>query len=138
MRKGLGQAPQTEHPRSSIALAAVPAPHEGTSYNPPVTAHQDLLRAAHEVEEEKLRDAEELEAMKSKMEKARVAAAADAAVGETEGLAPGMKVGEILEDAADTAEGAEPLPPKKMPGRKTKQQRKKAERLRAEVRLGPW
>ena len=71
--------------------------------------------------------------MKAKMEKARVAAEAGAAVGETEGLAPGMKVGEILEDAADTAEGAEPLPPKKMPGRKTKQQRKKAERLRAEV-----
>ena len=121
------QAPQAEHPRSSIALAAVPSPHEGTSYNPPVTAHQELLRAAHEAEEEKLRGADELEAVKAKMEKARTVAAADEAAGTVEGVAPGMTVGEVAEDAEE--DGAEPLPPKKMPGRKTKQQRKKAEQL---------
>ena len=77
---------------------------------------------------------DELDAMKAKMENARAVAAADVAVGSVEGLAPGMTVGEITEDAEEQ-DGAEPLPPKKMPGRKTKQQRKKAERLRAEVRV---
>ena len=76
---------------------------------------------------------DELDAMKAKMENARAVAAADVAVGSVEGLAPGMTVGKITEDAEEQ-DGAEPLPPKKMPGRKTKQQRKKAERLRAEVR----
>ena len=74
--------------------------------------------------------------MKAKLEKARVAAAAEAAVATAQGVVPGMKVGEIEEDGEEQEEAAEPLPPKKMPGRKTKQQRKKAERLRAEVRLG--
>ncbi|KAI0372350.1 P60-like protein [Pilatotrama ljubarskyi] len=129
------QAPQTENPRSHIALPAVPSPHEGQSYNPPLTAHQQLLRAAHEKEEQKLKGAAELEALKAQLEKARKVAAAEAAA--AQGVAPGMKVDEAAEGQADEAEGAEgsePLPPKKMPARKTKQQRRKAERLRAEKR----
>ena len=120
--------------RSNIVLAAVPSPHEGTSYNPPVTAHQELLSTAHKAEEERLKDAYELEATKAKMEAARTLAGAEAQVGTVEGVAPGMKVAEIVEDTEPHGE-TEPLPPKKMPGRKTKQQRKKAERLRAEVCL---
>ncbi|KAI0357644.1 P60-like protein [Trametes cingulata] len=129
------KAPHTENPRSHIALPAVPSPHEGTSYNPPLTAHQQLLRAAHEKEEQKLKSAEEVEALKAQLDKARKVAAAEAAA--AQGVAPGMKVDEITEDQAEeaeVAEGSEPLPPKKMPTRKTKQQRRKAERLRAEKR----
>ncbi|KAI8989067.1 ribosome biogenesis protein Nop53/GLTSCR2 [Trametes punicea] len=127
------KAPHTEHPRTHIVLPAVPSPHEGTSYNPPVTAHQELLRAAHEKEERKLKSAEELKELQAKLEKARAVAAAEEAA--SQGVAPGMKVDEPTEAQADddqAGEGAESLPPKKMPSRKTKQQRRKAERLRAE------
>ena len=115
----------------------MPAPHEGASYNPPLTSHQELLRAANEVEEQKLKGVDELEAMKAKMEKARQVAAAEAAAHIAVGVAPGMTVQEVADQAeeAEETEGAEPPPPKKMPERKTKQQRKKAEKLRAEVRL---
>ena len=120
-----------------IALPAVPSPHEGTSYNPPVTSHQELLRSAHEKEEQKLKGVDELEEMKAKMEKARSVAVAEQVTGAVEGIAPGMKVDALAEAEAeaetDEQAGAELLPPKKMPGRKTKQQRKKAERLREEV-----
>ncbi|KAI0767353.1 P60-like protein [Fomes fomentarius] len=129
------KAPQTQHPRSLIALPAVPSPHEGTSYNPPVIAHQDLLRVAYEIEEQKLKGADALQEIKAKMEKARTIATVEAVAGAVEGIAPGMKVDEAVDVKADEDESsAEPLPPKKTPGRKTKQQRKKAERLRAEKR----
>ncbi|KAI0332212.1 P60-like protein [Cubamyces sp. BRFM 1775] len=126
------KAPQTDNPRTHIALPAVPSPHEGTSYNPPLTAHQQLLRAAHEKEEQKAKSAEEVEQLKKKLEQARATAAAEAAA--AQGVAPGMKVDEPVEDETNEAESADPLPPKKMPERKTKQQRRKAERLRAEKR----
>ena len=80
---------------------------------------------------------DELEEMKAKMEKARSVAVAEQVTGAVEGIAPGMKVDAIAEAEAeaetDEQAGAELFPPKKMPGRKTKQQRKKAERLREEV-----
>ncbi|TBU63459.1 P60-like protein [Dichomitus squalens] len=129
------KAPQSHHPRSLISLAAVPSPHEGQSYNPPLTSHQELLRAANEVEEQKYKGVDELEAMKAKMEQARQIAAAEAAVHVAAGVAPGMTVPEIADQAdEEEGEGAEPPPPKKVPERKTKQQRKKAEKLRAEKR----
>ncbi|KAI0772923.1 P60-like protein [Trametes elegans] len=131
--KPTAKAPKTDNPRSHIALQAVPAPHEGQSYNPPLTAHQQLLRAAHEKEEKRVKNAEETEAAKAKLAKARAVAAAEAA----EGVAPGMTVDEPVDGAADEApatQSSEPLPPKKMPERKTKQQRRKAEKLRAEKR----
>ncbi|KAI9056471.1 P60-like protein [Trametes sanguinea] len=129
------KAPQTENPRAHIALPAVPSPHEGTSYNPPLTAHQQLLRAAHEKEERKLKSLEELKELQAKLDQARAVSTAEAAA--AQGVAPGMKIDEPVEGQADEEEGvdgAEPPPPKKMPTRKTKQQRKKAERLRAEKR----
>ncbi|KAI0672234.1 P60-like protein [Trametes maxima] len=126
------KAPQTENPRTHIALPAVPSPHEGTSYNPPLTAHQQLLQAAHEKEEQRLKAGEELEALKAKLDKARTVATAEA-MAALNGV-PGMKIDEVAEEHADEDDAAEPLPPKKMPSRKTKQQRRKAERLRAEKR----
>ncbi len=115
----------------------MPSPHEGSSYNPPLTSHEELLRAANDVEEQKLKGVDELEAMKAKMEKARRVAYAEGVVHIAVGVAPGMTVPEVVDQAEEEEEredGVEPLPPKKMPERKTKQQRKKAEKLRAEVR----
>ncbi|PIL29159.1 hypothetical protein GSI_09208 [Ganoderma sinense ZZ0214-1] len=129
------KAPQTQHPRSLIALAAVPSPHEGTSYNPPLTSHEELLRTANDVEEQKLKGVDKLEAMKAQMENARRIASAEASVHTAVGVAPGMTVPEVVDHGEEEREdGAEPLPAKKMPERKTKQQRKKAEKLRAEKR----
>lgn len=45
------QAPEPDQVRQLIALKAVADPHAGTSYNPAVEAHQDLLRKAVDVEE---------------------------------------------------------------------------------------
>ncbi|KAL1948397.1 hypothetical protein VTO73DRAFT_12472 [Trametes versicolor] len=129
------RAPQTSNPRSHIALAAVPSPHEGTSYNPPLTAHQQLLRAAHEKEEQRIKSLEHVEALKDKLLKARALALIESVAANE--MVPGMKIGNAEEaegDEDEGAEGDEPLPPKKMPARKTKQQRRKAERLRAEKR----
>lgn len=91
------------------------------------------------MEEQKLKGVDELEAMKAKMENARRIASAEAAVHIAVGIAPGMTVPEVVDQVEEDGEqeredGADPLPPKKMPERKTKQQRKKAEKLRAEVR----
>ncbi|KAH9077722.1 tumor suppressor protein Gltscr2 [Lactarius deliciosus] len=58
------KAPDVPHPRTAIALPAVPAPHAGTSYNPPEAAHTTLLLAAHEAELRRVQEAEALEATK--------------------------------------------------------------------------
>ncbi|GBE83516.1 Ribosome biogenesis protein [Sparassis crispa] len=122
--------PNTPHPRSHITLSAVPTPHEGTSYNPLVTSHQELLRTAHEIEERRLKDAEALEAAKAKVLGGLVEAGADA-----EDVAPGMTVDEHAEEHSDQdGSEAEPRLPAKMPRRKTKQERRKAERRLAEQR----
>ncbi|KAI0752854.1 P60-like protein [Daedaleopsis nitida] len=107
------KGPKTQPLRSNIELAAVPSPHEGSSYNPPVTSHQDLLRTAHEKEELKLKEAEQLEEIKARMEKARTIARED----QEAGMARGMKLEASTELEEEEQEGG-----------------KKAERLRAEKR----
>ncbi|EPS96384.1 hypothetical protein FOMPIDRAFT_1130553 [Fomitopsis schrenkii] len=124
--------PKTPNPRSQIAVPAVPAPHEGTSYNPLVTSHQELLRTANEIEERRIKEAKKLEEAKRRMEAARAAAALEM----QEGVAPGMTIQPIDDADADTAQDDAEAPPpvKKMPERKTKKERRKAERQRAEKR----
>ena len=109
----------------------MPSPHEGTSYNPPVAAHQSLLRLALEKEEERVKEAEELKKTKEKIEKAR--RAADEV--EVVGVPSGMTVQEVVEESEDDedSEGEEGAPAKRMPERKTKKERRKAEKRRAEV-----
>ena len=117
--------------REEIALPAVVPPHAGASYNPPATAHQELLRLAHEKAEKEEQEAERSAAVKDKMDKARKAIWAE--------TKPGVPVGMTVDDLEEPKEEGdkrteEVLPlPKKPPVRKTKQQRKKAEKLRAEV-----
>ncbi|KAH9832149.1 P60-like protein [Rhodofomes roseus] len=124
--------PKTPNPRSLIALPAVPTPHEGTSYNPLVTSHLELLRTAHEIEERRLKETEKLAEMKRKIDAARTAAVLE----DAEGVARGMTV-QLIDDAdaeLEADDGKELPPVKKMPERKTKQERRKASRLRAEKR----
>jgi nucleolar protein 53 len=133
------QAPDVPNPRAAIALPAVPAPHAGTSYNPPEAAHTELLRAAHEAELRRVQEAEALEATK-----ARFLSARHADGGSGDGGAPGMlidKPGEGVEEqevsvpADQSQDGldAAAKTTKSVPQRKTKQQRRKAEKLRVEV-----
>ncbi|KAH9934211.1 P60-like protein [Fomitopsis serialis] len=124
--------PKTPNPRLPISVPAVPAPHEGTSYNPLVTAHQELLRTAHEIEERRLKEVAKLEETKRKIDAARGLAPLEEAVG----VASGMSVQPVDDLEADPAQDdvKELLPMKKMPQRKTKQERRKAERQRAEKR----
>ena len=121
--------PPLSHPREHITLSAVPSPHEGTSYNPPATAHEELLQTAHEREEQRVRKAEELAKTKEKIVQARHDALADANVG----VPAGMTVQE-LEDEEETEDAQEGLlPAKKLSKRKTKKERRKAEKRLAEV-----
>ncbi|KAI0088209.1 ribosome biogenesis protein Nop53/GLTSCR2 [Irpex rosettiformis] len=122
--------PPVPHPREHIVLSAVPSPHEGTSYNPPVTAHEELLRSAHEKEEHRVRKAEELSKTKEKIVQARH----DALGGANAGVPAGMTVQEIIDEdeTEDDLDGV--LPTKKVPERKTKKERRKAEKRLAEKR----
>jgi nucleolar protein 53 len=133
------QAPNIPNLHAAIALPAVPAPHAGTSYNPPEAAHTELLRAAHEAELRRAQEAEALEATK-----ARILSTRHADGGNGDDGAPGMlidKPGDRVEEQEDiihadqsqdgldaTASATKPAPQ-----RKTKQQRRKADKLRAEV-----
>lgn len=112
-----------------IEVPAVVEPHLGTSYNPPVNAHQELLRRAHEIEEKRVRELEEQGVVKKRMEQARV----DANV-EDSG-APGMTVDVVAEETNNGDEEEPVIFAKSMPERKTKQQRRKAAKQLQEVRL---
>ncbi|KAH8101723.1 P60-like protein [Cristinia sonorae] len=125
------KAPNTPHPRTSIALSAVPAPHEGTSYNPPAESHESLLRQAYEKEAQRIKEAEQQKELKEKIiEARRLANEDDGQLG-----APGMKVDLPTGDAVpeESDEGEERLA-KKLPERKTKKERLKAAKRRAEKR----
>ncbi|KAI0252804.1 hypothetical protein BJV78DRAFT_1305050 [Lactifluus subvellereus] len=127
-------APDVPHPRTAITLPAVPAPHAGTSYNPPEAAHTALLRAAHEAELRRTQEAEALEATKARILGARHA--------DGEGGMRGMLIDKPGDGPADPSQdGPEEVGPQSsapeakktaVPQRKTKQQRRKAEKLRAE------
>lgn len=110
-------------------------PHQGTSYNPLVDAHEELLRDAHEVEVRREQEAVRLQEIKRKLDAARVVTSTTA----QEGVALGMEVDERVEedhfDEVNDANDATEAPIKKVPRRKTRQQRQKAARLLAEVRL---
>ena len=126
-----------------ITLPAVPAPHAGTSYNPPAVAHTELLRTAHEAELRRVQEAEALEVTKMRILGARHPNGDSGDVG-----AQGM----LIDKPGNEEDGAiSEQPSANEPGqddsagigsgntarrRKTKQQRRKAEKLRAEVR-GP-
>ena len=124
--KSCTKAPPTSHPRSMIELPAIPTPHQGTSYNPPAEAHQDLLRTAHAVEEEGVKGADDGRDVHERMMRARQLGNVT-----QEGLPPGMALHEIEQEGEE--ETVAPLV-KPVSTRKTKQQRRKAQRALEEVR----
>lgn len=121
------QAPVYTKPRDLIEVPAVVEPHLGTSYNPPVHAHQELLLKAHEIEEKRVLEAAKQAVVKKRMEQARVDANAED-IG-----ALGMTLDAPTADTIDVEEDATISFAKAMPERKTKQQRRKAEKALAEV-----
>jgi nucleolar protein 53 len=130
------QPPVLYQPRDLINVPAIVEPHQGTSYNPPVDAHQELLLKAAAVEEKRLKGVEKMTALKAKM---------DSALRETDGLnnlgAAGMTVtAQIDSENAREEEGDEgddqgSSLPRNSANRKTKAQKNKAARILAEVRL---
>ena len=111
-------------------------PHQGTSYNPPVNAHQELLEKAASIEMKRLRDAEKMAEVKTKMEDAKLTQEDyDMSV------APGMKVQELYgeEEEEEQPEEDEEVSAstKRVPERKTKAQRNRAARLHTEVSFRP-
>lgn len=121
------QPPAHRHPRHAIEIPAIEEPHPGTSYNPHIDAHKELILKAHEIEEKRLKDTEKFAAVKSKIEMARQNQE------DAVGVVAGMKLDiNTAEDEVNEPESEMALP-KKMPERKTKQQRSKAKRVLAEV-----
>lgn len=123
------QRPVLPHPKDVIELPAIMEPHQGTSYNPAASAHQDLLLKAHGVEERRVKEAKRLAEMKQKIEQARNREPEHV----DEGYAPGMMIDKV--QAEEKEDGVDVVrQPTKVPERKTKAQRNKAARLLAEVK----
>lgn len=131
VQKPAPKAPVVPDPRSTIELPAVTAPHQGASYNPPVGAHQELLRIAHEKAEEAERKLEKYAAVKKTMDLAR-----KVQYGEAEpGVPMGMTVDELAEGDQEENERGDNVPiATKLSTRKTMKQRRKALQLRNDVR----
>ena len=124
------QRPTTAQIRDIIEIPAIDEPHLGSSYNPPVEAHTELLTKANQAEEKRFEEAERLKAIKEKIS----GAVGDGVPGQ-DGVPAGMVVDENVDsDEEDAVDVDVPLR-KKLPARKTKQQRAKAARQIAEVNL---
>ncbi|VDB96656.1 unnamed protein product [Peniophora sp. CBMAI 1063] len=118
------RAPNLSHTRSQISAPAVPAPHAGASYNPPAEAHTQLLLQAHSIETER-----EEKRLKEEAFKARVLAARNHGVGS----GVGMDLDDLDASKDVEIEEGETLV-KKLPPRKTKQQRRRALRAKLDAR----
>lgn len=114
-----------------IDVPAVSVPHPGASYNPPVQAHEELLMEAYKVEQRKQEEADRLSEARKMIEEARTFAVADV----TEGVPAGMVIDEIQDDGEPTP-NTPAVVPKRPPVKKTKQQRARIAKQKAEVRLG--
>ncbi|KAJ7881152.1 ribosome biogenesis protein Nop53/GLTSCR2 [Mycena leptocephala] len=123
------KVPVHGHPRDKIEVPAILEPHQGTSYNPPADAHQELLLKAYDIEEKRVEKAAKLAETKTKIEKATV----DATDG-TLGVPPGMKLDDVVPVEEDEDPATTEATPKKMPQRKTKAQRNKAAKILAQKR----
>ncbi|EAU83781.2 hypothetical protein CC1G_07516 [Coprinopsis cinerea okayama7 len=141
VKKKKVKPPVLPQPRAQIEVPAVAEPHQGTSYNPPVEAHQELLLQAHEAEAKRVAELEKMAETKRKMEGALREVDPEE---EDMSVPPGMKVdlpGEG-DDGKDDEEGGEgegegeevPVAPKKQPKMKTKADKNRAARVAAEQR----
>ncbi|KAJ7132336.1 P60-like protein [Mycena epipterygia] len=124
------KVPVHGHPRDKIEVPAILEPHQGTSYNPPADAHQELLIKAAEIEEKRVEKAAKIAETKAKFQLAKLDVEED-----TLGAPPGMTVDVAvpMEEEEGDAENTEEIE-KKMPPRKTKSQRNKAAKVLAQKR----
>ncbi|KAJ6590420.1 ribosome biogenesis protein Nop53/GLTSCR2 [Mycena vulgaris] len=113
------------HPRDKIEVPAILEPHQGTSYNPPADAHEELLLKAYGIEEKRVEKAAKLAETKAKFEAAKL----DVDEVTVLGVPSGMKLDDFtpMEEDEDAANAEEIT--KKMPPRKTKAQRNKAAKI---------
>lgn len=123
-----GGVPRKIAPRhTEISVPAVSTPHQGTSYNPPLTDYRNLLQEAHEREERRVEEEERLKEIKQKMDAARYEVGA-----QDKGGAEGMLIDDATTVSGDE-EGSlqeESVMPSRTPTRrKTPQQRRKALRV---------
>ncbi|KAF8624704.1 hypothetical protein AX17_007035 [Amanita inopinata Kibby_2008] len=129
LQKGV-KTPSVPHPKQVIDVPAITEPHQGTSYNPPVNAHQELLLRAHEEGEKRQREAEKLAEFKEKIDKLR-----QEVNEEDEGLARGMKLDEVHSEEEGEKEGdSSIISQRKVSERKTKKQRQRAAKVLSEQR----
>ncbi|KAJ3847163.1 ribosome biogenesis protein Nop53/GLTSCR2 [Lentinula lateritia] len=117
------------NPRSLIYLPAVPLPHAGTSYNPPVQAHTELLHRAHDQETVRLREDIRWKEIGQAI-KDGVTTQPDPVSGVEEMVSHNLE-----EDVDQEEKGEETLPLRKIPQRKTKAERRKATKLLAQKRI---
>ncbi|KAN0094429.1 Ribosome biogenesis protein Nop53/GLTSCR2 [Tylopilus felleus] len=127
VRKRPIKKPDLGHPRDVIDVPAVSVPHPGASYNPPVQAHEELLMEAYKVEQRKQEEADRLSEARKMIEEARTFAVADV----TEGVPAGMVIDEIQDDGELTP-NTPAVVPKRPPVKKTKQQRARIAKQKAE------
>ncbi|KAH7911482.1 P60-like protein [Hygrophoropsis aurantiaca] len=130
VKKATVKKPEFEHPRDLIEIPAISEPHQGASYNPPASDHEELIRKAYEVEQRRVQKAEQFAEVKRQLAQARTLDTND----EINGIPPGMTLDEVTagEENSEYLDGADAILPKKLPARKTKQQHAKAAKLRAE------
>jgi len=114
--------------RDLIKIPAVTEPHQGSSYNPPADAHQELLLRAAALEEKRLLDVEKVAEVKAKIDTARLTAG----VGETI-FAPGMVVQGLDEHDEEEIAECGSIERKVTSARRSRSQRNKGTRLLAEV-----
>lgn len=130
------QKPVVPHARAAIDVPAISQPHPGTSYKPTTEARTELMLSAHEKVAEEERIKEVAVASKENMLAAQRAAASEPQEGE---IYLGMKIDNGEDNSEAEAEGDDMvgMPAKKPSVKKTKQQKRKAERQKAEVRCIP-
>ncbi|KAI6039171.1 P60-like protein [Pisolithus marmoratus] len=119
--------PDTDHLRDVIDAPAVSLPPEGASYNPPVQAHHDLVLEAYTVEKRKQEELDNLVSFREKIERAKENAS------NAEDVPIGMSVDDGVVDDEDEGEvKGDGVVQRRKTVKKTKQQRARAMKLRAE------
>ncbi|KAF5325169.1 hypothetical protein D9619_010070 [Psilocybe cf. subviscida] len=127
------KAPALSKTKDLIEIPAIVEPHQGTSYNPPVNAHQELIEKAAELEKKRLVKEMKLAETKAKIDNARTT---NSSLPVDISVANGMVVQAIDEEDDASAEESTDTPKfsKKVAERKTKAQKNRAARVLKEKR----
>ncbi|KAG6329369.1 hypothetical protein ID866_9719 [Astraeus odoratus] len=126
-RKPTIKRPATNHPRDVIDIPTVSIPHQGTSYNPLVHAHEELVMEAYQAEKRRQDEAGRLAKYRKRIEAAQQSFATA-----MDGMPLGMMVDKITEDSDKPPTTDDMVVPNKPPQRKTKQQRARILRQKSE------